>query len=266
MNIVVCIKAVPEASEVRFDKEKGTMVREGISLVINPYDLHSLEQGIRLKEVYGGEVIAISMGPSSVKEILREAIAMGAERAILLSDTHFAGSDTWATSFTLASAIKKLPKVDLILCGKQAIDGDTAQVGPGLSQNLDMPYVSFVRKIENIKDGKIRVERLIENGYEIIEMPLPGLLTVVKEINEPRFPRLKGKIKAKTSEIETWNSGFLGGDAKDYGRKGSPTRVIRVFKPEPRAKAEILQGASDEMVKTLIMRLKGKGVLPVKNV
>lgn len=261
MKIVVSIKAVPETAQVQFDYQRGTMIREGINLVINPYDLHALEEGLRCRELYGGEVIAISMGPMSGKEVLREALAMGADRAILLSDAAFAGSDTLATSLTLSRAIKKISGVKLILCGKQAMDGDTAQVGPELAEHLDIPYVSFVRKIEAVTEGKIRVERLMENGYQVLEMPLPGLITVVKEINEPRFPTLKGKIKAKKAEIEVWDIKVIGGAVKDYGQSASPTQVIRIFTPEHRAATEIFSGSSGEQVKTLIKRLREKGTI-----
>jgi len=271
MHIVVAVKAVPETGEVKWDEKKGTMLREGIGLVINPYDLHALEQGIRLREVYGGKVTALSMGPLSVKEVLRETIAVGADSAILLSDPGFAGSDTLATSFTLSRAIKKIPEVDLILCGKQAVDGDTAQVGPEIAENLDIPYVTYVRKIEEIQDGKIKVERLMENGYQIIEIPMPGLLTVVKEINEPRFPTLKGKIKAKNTEIETWNITSLesvpmhsyGATQRGtgYGQKGSPTQVIRIFTPEARSSGEIFTGTPEDQVKALATQLKKKEII-----
>jgi len=266
VHIVVAIKAVPETGEVKFDEKKGTMIREGIGLVINPYDLHALEQGIRLREACGGYVTAISMGPPSVKEVLKEAIAVGADSAILLSDPGFAGSDTLATSFTLSRAIKKIPDVDLVLCGKQAIDGDTAQVGPETAQNLDIPYVTYVRKIEEIQDGKIKVERLMENGYQVIEMSLPGLLTVVKEINEPRFPTLRGKIKARKSEIETWGIATLESvpctlRGTGYGQRGSPTQVIRIFTPEARSSGEILTGTAEEQVKVLTTRLREKEII-----
>lgn len=259
--IVVAIKAVPDTSEVTWDEKKGTMIREGINQVINPYDLHALEEGLRLKEKYKGNVTVMSMGPGSVKEVLRETLALGADNAILLSDPGFAGSDTLATSFILSSAIRRLPKVDLILCGKQAVDGDTAQVGPEIAQNLDIPYVTFVRKIEKVKGRKIIVERLMENGYQILEMPLPGLLTVVKEINEPRFPRLSGKFKAKNSEIKVWDTKTLKGKNMRCGHSGSPTQVIRIFTPQARKTGEIISGNVSEQVNTLIMRLKEKKVI-----
>ena len=261
MNIIICIKAVPEFSEVKFDEEKGTMIREGISFMINPFDLYALEEGLRLRDSQGGKVTVISMGPLSVKEILREGIAMGADSAVLLSDQAFAGSDTWATSFTLSQTIKKIGQVDLVLCGKQAIDGDTAQVGPGVAQNLNIPYVTFVRKIEELKDGKIKVERLMENGYEVIEMALPCLLTVVKEINEPRLPTLRGKLRAKKAEIEVWGLESLAGDNKCYGQNGSPTQVIRIFKPEIRQSGEMFTGTVEEQVKALRQRLKEREII-----
>lgn len=237
------------------------MIREGLSFMINPFDLYALEEGLRLRDSQGGRITAISMGPLSVKEILREAIAMGADSAILMSDQAFAGSDTWATSFTLSQAIKKIGQVDLVLCGKQAIDGDTAQVGPGVAQNLNIPYVTFVRRIEELKAGNIKVERLMENGYEVIEMALPCLLTVVKEINEPRLPTLKGKLRAKKAEIEVWGLESLGGDNKCYGQKGSPTQVIRIFKPEVRRSGEIFTGTVEEQVKALRQRLKEREII-----
>jgi electron transfer flavoprotein beta subunit len=261
LNIIVVIKAVPETSDVRWDEKKGTMIREGINQVINPYDLHALEEGIRLKEKYKGKVIVLSMGPGSVKEVLRETLALGADDAILLSDPDFAGSDTLVTSFILSSAIRQLRDADLILCGKQAVDGDTAQVGPEIAQNLDIPYVTFVRKIDELKGRKIIVERLMENGYQILEMPLPGLLTVVKEINEPRFPRLSGKFKAKNIDIKVWGANALKGKNTAYGRSGSPTQVIRIFTPQARKTGEIISGSVKEEVRTLIARLREKKVI-----
>ncbi|MDI6606628.1 MAG: electron transfer flavoprotein subunit beta/FixA family protein, partial [Candidatus Omnitrophota bacterium] len=215
MNIIVCIKQVPETTEVRINPETNTLIREGVKSIINPFDMYAIEEGIRLKEKFGGKVTAITMGPPQAESALREAISMGVDEGILLCDRVFAGSDTWATSYTLSGAIKKIASrdggFDLIVCGKQASDGDTAQVGPGISMHLDIPQVTYVKKIEKVTfssghcepltqggNGEaiskkvMRVERLMEEGYEIIEIPLPALLTVVKEINEPRLPSLKG--------------------------------------------------------------------------
>ncbi|MGE4358114.1 MAG: electron transfer flavoprotein subunit beta, partial [Candidatus Omnitrophota bacterium] len=231
MNIIVCIKQVPDTTEVKIDPQTNTLIREGVASIINPFDMYAIEEGIRLKEKYGGKVTVISMGPPQAEEALREAISLGCDEAILITDRAFAGSDTWATSYTLAKAIEKIGDFDLIICGKQAIDGDTAQVGPGISAHLDIPQVTYVKKIEEIKIGEpqsditggtsnqiiMRVERMVEEGYEVIEVPLPCLITVVKEINEPRLPSLKGKLRAKSAEIKKWGILDLGLDKKEVG-------------------------------------------------
>lgn len=204
MNIIVCIKQVPETTEVRINPETNTLIREGVKSIINPFDMYAIEEGVRLKEKFGGKVTVLTMGPPQAEAALREAISLGCDEAVLVGDRAFAGSDTWATSYTLSGAIKKLGEFDLIICGKQASDGDTAQVGPGISTHLDIPQVTYVKKVEEVKDKTMRVERLMEEGYEVIEIPLPALLTVVKEINEPRLPSLKGMMKAKSAKITVW--------------------------------------------------------------
>ena len=185
MNIIVCIKQVPETTEVRINPETNTLMREGVKAIINPFDMYAIEEGVRLKEKTGGKVTVLTMGPPQAETALKEAISLGADEAVLLSDRAFAGSDTWATSYTLAAGIRKLKDYDLIICGKQASDGDTAQVGPGIATHLDIPQVTYVKKIEEVKDKVIKVERMTEEGYEIIESRLPLLITVVKEINTP---------------------------------------------------------------------------------
>ncbi len=211
---------------------------------------------MRLKEKLGGKTTVITMGPPQADAALREAIAMGIDEAILISDRAFAGSDTWATSYTLFCAIKKIGNFDLILCGKQASDGDTAQVGPGISAHLDIPQVTYVKKIEEIKDRIMRVERMMEEGYEIIETPLPALLTVVKEINEPRLPSLKGLMRAKQAKITHWTVKDLALDCRYIGLDGSPTRVIKIFTPAPRTGGQMLQGETQEIVDKLVALLK----------
>ena len=185
MNIIVCIKQVPETTEVRINPETNTLMREGVKSIINPFDMYAIEEGVRLKEKFGGKVTVLTMGPPQAETALKEAISPGADDAVLLSDRAFAGSDTWATSYTLAAGVRKLKEYDLIICGKQASDGDTAQVGPGIATHLDIPQVTYVKKIEEVKDKVIKVERMTEEGYEIIESRLPLLITVVKEINTP---------------------------------------------------------------------------------
>lgn len=258
MDIVVCIKQVPDTTEVKINPETHTLIREGVKSIINPFDLYALEEGVRIKEKLGGTVTVISMGPPQVEEALREAISLGADEAILLSDKAFAGADTLATSYTLAKGIEKFGKFDLIICGKQAIDGDTAQVGPGLSVQLNIPQITYVRKIEEIKDSVIRVERMTEEGYEIIESPLPALLTVVKEINEPRLPSLKGKLRAKKAHITIWNAQDLEADEQSIGLQGSPTQVIKIFSPPVRHRGQILTGPAQEVAEKLVDLLKNE--------
>jgi len=256
MNIVVCIKQVPDTAEVKINPETGTLIREGVPSIINPFDLHAIEAGLFLKEKTGGKVTVLTMGPPQAEAALREAIAMGSDEGVLLSDRAFAGSDTWATSFTLSKAITKLGAY-IILCGKRAIDGDTAQVGPETAEFLNIPHISYVRKIEDVASGSIRVQRLMDEGYDVVESALPVLLTVVRELNEPRLPSLKGKMAAKKAVIQTWGQTDIAADANDLGLKGSPTQVKNVFAPEPRSDRKILQGTPDEQVDALMQELRG---------
>ncbi len=262
MNIIVCIKQVPDTTEVKIDPKTNTLIREGVVSIVNPFDSYAIEEGVRLKEKFGGKVTCISMGPPQAEQALRETIALGVDDVMLISDKRFAGSDTWATSYTLACAIKKINCFDLIICGKQAIDGDTAQVGPGISAHLDIPQVTYVKKIEEIKfnsnSGIAKVERMVEEGYEIIETPLPCLLTVVKEINEPRLSSLKGKIKAKKADIKVWKVEDLRLDSKKIGLDGSPTQVVKIFTPSPRKKGQIIKGDIEEIAEKLVNLLKNE--------
>ncbi len=257
MKIVVCIKQVPDTTNVKIDPETNTLIREGVESIINPFDMYAIEEGLRIRErAGGGEVTVISMGPPQAESALREAISLGVDRAILISDRKAAGSDTWATGYILSKAIQKISDYDLILCGKQASDGDTAQVGPGISSWLDIPQVTYVKKIEKLEKDRAVVERMTEEGYNVIEIPLPCLLTVVKEINEPRLPSLKGKIKAKKIEIPVWSADDLGLEEKKIGLNGSPTRVVKIFTPPSREKGMILDGPVDESVNKIADILK----------
>jgi electron transfer flavoprotein beta subunit len=256
MNIIVCIKQVPETTEVRINPETNTLIREGVKSIINPFDMYAIEEGIRLKDKLGGKVTVITMGPPQAEAALREAISLGCDEGILVCDRAFAGSDTWATSYTLAGAIKKKGEFDLIICGKQASDGDTAQVGPGISTHLDIPQVTYVKKIEEIKNKSMRVERMMEEGFEIIETPLPALLTVVKEINEPRLPSLKGMMRAKSAQITTWAKDDLGLDSQKIGLCGSPTQVVKIFTPPQRIGGQMLKGEVPEVVEQLVNLIK----------
>ncbi len=258
MNIIVCIKQVPGTNEVRIDPTTNTLIREGVESVINPFDMYAIEEAVRTKEKTGGKVTVISMGPPQVDAALREAISMGCDEAILISDRAFAGSDTWATSYTLAMAIKKISSFDVIFCGKQASDGDTAQVGPGISAHLDIPQVAYVKKIEEIKPGFAKVERMTEEGFDIVETPLPALFTVVKEINTPRIPSLKGKMAAKKAQVITWRASDLNANEKFLGLNGSPTQVVKIFTPPPRSGGQVFKGETAEVVDKLIEAIKNE--------
>lgn len=258
MNIIVCIKQVPETTEVRINPQDNTLIREGVKSIINPFDMYAIEEAVRLKEKFGGKITVITMGPPQADAALREAISLGVDDAILVCDRAFAGSDTWATSYTLASAIKKIGGFDLIICGKQASDGDTAQVGPGISAHLDIPQVTYVKKIEEANGSKLRVERLMEEGFEIIETPIPCLLTVVKEINEPRLPSLKGMMRSRSAKILVWTQKELGLDPQNIGLCGSPTQVVKIFTPAPRIGGQIFHGESQELAEKLVELLKNE--------
>ncbi len=256
MNIVVCIKQVPDTAEVKINPETGTLIREGVPSIINPFDMHAIEAGLQIKEKAGGKVTVLTMGPPQAEAALRDALSMGSDDAILLSDRAFAGSDTWATSFALSRAIKKLD-AGIIICGKQAIDGDTAQVGPETAEFLDIPHISYVRKIEDVSENSIRVQRLMDEGYDFVESSLPVLLTVVKELNEPRLPSLKGKMAAKKAEIKKWGASDIQADENDLGLKGSPTQVKNIFTPDPRSGRKMLEGKPEEQVEALVQELRG---------
>lgn len=256
MNIIVCIKQVPNTTDVKIDPVTNTLIREGVESVINPFDAYAIEEGVRLKERFGGKVTVVTMGPPQAENALKEAISLGCDEAVLVSDRKFAGSDTWATSYTLSCAIRKIGEFDMIICGKQASDGDTAQVGPGISTHLDIPQVTYVKKIEEISGNKAKVERMMEEGYDIVETPIPCLITVVKEINTPRMPSLKGMMKAKSAKIIKWTAQDIECDPKSIGLDGSPTRVVKIFTPPPRKGGEILKGDTADVSRELVELLK----------
>ncbi len=251
MRIIVCIKQVPDTADVRINPETNTLVREGVKSIINPFDMYAIEEAVRLKEKFGARTAVLTMGPPQAEAALREAISMGIDEAYLASDRAFAGSDTLATSYTLAKAIRKIGDFSMILCGKQASDGDTAQVGPGISTHLDIPQVTYVKKIEELKDNVLRVERMTEEGFEILECPLPCLLTVVKEINEPRLASLKGLMRAKSAKIELLTTQTTDLELDRLGLKGSPTQVVKIFSPERRKGGEIFNAPAQDCVDKL---------------
>ena len=256
MHSVVCVKQVPDTAEVKVNPETNTLIRDGVESMVNPYDMFAVEEALRVREKLDGKVTALSMGPPQAEAALREVIAMGVDEGILVSDPLFAGSDTWATSYTLAMALRRIGDFDLILCGNQAFDGDTGQVGPGLAAHLDLPQITYARKIQEIDERHVVAQRLLEDGYEVIHASLPCLLTVVKEINEPRFPTLKGKIASRKAEIARWTAQDVRADTTKIGLDGSPTRVVEMFAPPARTEGEILTGEADVVASELIGRLK----------
>jgi len=262
MDIIVCIKQVPDTTDVRIDPKTGTLIREGVPSIINPDDKHAIEEAIRLREKYGGKVTVLSMGPPQAKTALREAYAMGVDETILLSDRAFAGADTWATSYTLASAVKKMGSYDIIFCGLQAIDGDTAQIGPQLAENLQIPQITYVQEIE-MKGDTLRSYRALEDGHMVLETKLPVLLTAIKDLNEPRYPSIPGIVKAhREHKILVWNASDVMADPQKIGLPGSPTQVKRSFAPEAKRAAEIIEGDSvEEKVAKLVDRLEDRNVV-----
>jgi electron transfer flavoprotein beta subunit len=245
---------------VKIDPETNTLVREGVESQINPFDLYALEEAVRTKErlkEQGEEstVTVVSMGPPQAEVALREAISLGADDAVLLTDRAFRGADTWATSFALARGLMKIAP-DIVFCGMQAIDGDTGQVGPGISVHMDYAQAAYVAKIESLDKKKIVLKRLVENGYEVCSVKLPVVLTVVKEINEPRTPSLRGKMNAKKAQITMWTAADIEAPTDKLGLDGSPTHVVKVFSPQHREGGEKCQGEPEELAEKLAGLLK----------
>ena len=265
LEIVVCIKQVlhPDYySKVEIDPITKTLRREEYPAIMNPLDKHALEAALQIKDNHGGRVTVISMGPPQTEEALREAFAMGADDVILLCDRAFAGADTLATSFALAAGIQTLNRFDLILCGNETADSGTGQVGPQLAEFLDIPAITYVQKIELIEDFTLKVERTIENGYLIIETQLPALLTVVKEINTPRYPSLVGIADAAYKPIKLTTAKDLNLNEAQVGAKGSPTETEKIFTPVlKKRRGEILDGTPEEVCQLLVLKLRERGVI-----
>jgi electron transfer flavoprotein beta subunit len=261
MHIVVCIKQVPDTTEVRIDPERGTLIREGVQSILNPLDAYALEGALQLRERCGGRVTAMTMGPPQAAAVLREALACGCDDAVMLSDRAFAGADTWATSYTLAAAVRKLGDVDLVLCGKQAVDGDTAQVGPGMAVHLDWPQATYVRKLQEATEDHLVAERLTDHGNETLRLPLPAVVTVLKDLGIPRLPTLAGVMRARRAELTAWGADDLQVEQDQLGLDGSPTRVVRVFTPPPRGECLMLEGEPARAARELVGALKDKKVL-----
>lgn len=261
MKIIVCIKQVPDTNEVKLDPKTGRLIRDGVPSIINHDDKNALEEAIKLKDGRDDvTVTVVSMGPPQADVALREALAMGADEAILLSDRAFGGSDTWATSYIIAEAIKIVGDYDIIFCGRQAIDGDTAQVGPQIAEKLGIPQITYVQDFK-IEGDKVVCQRALEDGYQVIETTMPCLLTAIKDLNEPRYPSVGGIFDAYEKEVKVWGINEVPIDTTKAGLKGSPTNVFRTFTPEPKGAGVMLEGADKDTVKDLIARLQAKHIL-----
>ncbi len=262
MKILVCVKQVPDTTEVRINRETNTLQRQDVPSILNPFDRHALEEALRVKERCGGTVSVLTMGPLQAQEVLKECLALGADEAVLVSDKAFVGADTLATSRTLAAAIAKLQPAELIFCGKQAIDGDTAQVGPELAEHLNMAQITCVSKLEVFPaERRLIAEREVEDGHEVLELSLPAVLTVSKSLNEPRYPSIKGRLRANKTSIPILTLADLGLQAEETGLQGSPTRVVRIFAPETRKGGEVIQGMAPRQAADLLaIRLKQAGI------
>jgi electron transfer flavoprotein beta subunit len=260
MNIVVCIKQVPNTTEIKINPATGTLIRDGVASIMNPDDKGGLEMALELKDRFGAHVTAITMGPPQAEAILREAFAMGADRAILLTDRKFAGADTLATSNALAGALKKL-SFDLLITGRQAIDGDTAQVGPQIAEHLDLPQVSYLESIDF--DGKrtFTAKKATEEGYQILEVDAPCVVTVLSSANSPRYMSVRGIVEAYDKNVETWGAADIDVDETKLGLKGSPTRVFKAFTRGTKAPGEVYEVEAEEAVGIIIKKLKEKFIV-----
>ena len=268
MLIVACIKQVPDTTQVKVDPVTGTLIREGVPFIMNPYDTHALEESLRLKDKYGFRVAVISMGPPSAEETLRKARAVGVDEAVLLSDRVFGGADTLATSMVLTEAIRKLSQQEelgIIMCGRQTIDGDTAQVGPGIATRLGCSQLTLVDRIEEVDLAArtVKVRRKLEGRHEIVSAPLPAMIAVLREINQPRYPTVPMRLLAEDAEITLWNNAAMNIDEQLIGLKGSATQVRKIFSPE-REKGEIIGDESDkpeDVARSLVNRMMEKDIL-----
>lgn len=263
MNIIVCIKQVPDTTEIKIDPVKGTLMRDGVPSILNPDDANALEAALSLKDEYkDSKVHVVSMGPDQATYALRECLAMGADYAYLLSSRAFGGADTCATSTTIAAGIRKIGEFDLIFCGRQAIDGDTAQVGPQTAQRLGLPIATYVQGIREIRESTVIVERQLEDGYEVLEVQRPCVLTAVKEFNNPRYMNILGIENAYRKEIKVWNEDDLQIHSEDCGINASPTKVMRSFTPPPKGRGEMITGNTvSETANILVDKLKEKHFL-----
>lgn len=262
MKILVCVKQVPNTNEVKINPKTGTLIRDGVESILNPDDDNALEAALQMKDQNEGTTVTvISMGLPQAADVLVECMAKGADDAILLSSRAFGGADTWATSNTIAGAIKKIKDYDVIFAGRQAIDGDTAQVGPQIAERLGIPQVTYVEEIVKCEEKKLTVKRQLEDGYEIIEIPTPCLLTAVKELNTPRYMSVGGIYEAYEKEITVWSEKDIPVEADAIGINASPTKVFRSFTPEPKGRGMMVEGTPKEAAVKVVEELKKKHFL-----
>ncbi len=264
MRIIVCVKQVPDTTEVKIDPKTNTLVREGVPSILNPYDQFGVEESIRIRDMLGeGRITVLSMGPPQARTALTKCLALGADDAILLSDRAFAGSDTWATSYALSLAVRKCGEFDLVVCGVQAIDGDTAQVGPELAQHLGIPQITYVEKVEAVEGKRLTVHKQTEDGYQVLEARMPVLLAAMPSTSfEPGYPPMSGILRAKKKPFETWGADDIGGDPSRLGLDGSFTQVVKTYSPPSRGKGEIIEGEPDDAARRLVEPLLKAGVIP----
>lgn len=261
MNIIVCVKQVPDTTEVRLNPETGTLIREGVPSIINPDDKAGLEAALRLKDEYGVRVTVVSMGPMQADEALREALAMGADEAYLISDRAFGGADTWATSSTIASAIRKIGNYDLIITGRQAIDGDTAQVGPQIAEHLGLPNISYAEEIR-VEGDCVIVKRQYEDRYHVLKTKMPCLITALSELNQPRYMSPGGILDAyRNKEVMILTRADLDVEDGNIGLKGSPTRVFKSYTKEVKGKGTVVNMDPAEAAAWLTGQLKEKHII-----
>ncbi len=253
MKLVVCVKQVPDTTEVKVDPRTHTLIRDGVPSILNPYDHYAVEECVRVKDKIGeGSVTVVTMGPPQARSALMRCLALGADDAVLISDKAFAGSDTWATAYTISLAIKKLGSFDMVFCGQQAIDGDTAQVGPELAQQLGIPQVTYVEKIELDNKNKLTIYKQTEEGYYILETKTPVLLALLPPASfQPEHPPMSNILKATKKPFVVWDVKTLGGDKSKFGLEGSFTQVIKTYTPPPRGKCDIIEGDSKEAARKL---------------
>ncbi|MEG0391471.1 MAG: electron transfer flavoprotein subunit beta [Anaerovoracaceae bacterium] len=263
-KIIVCAKQVPDTNEIKINPKTGTLIRDGVPSILNHDDANALEEALRMKDMYDDvHVTVVTMGPPQAKDMLLECLAMGADEGVLISDRAVGGSDTWATSNALEATIKKIGDFDLLFAGRQAIDGDTAQVGPQLAEKIGIPQVTYVQKFEIADDMKtITVERALEDGHEVIEIQTPCMLTAIKELNTPRYMSMSGIFSAKDKTVNVWNAADVAVDLEKVGLDASPTNVFRSFTPAPKGKGVVVEGDTEkELAEKLLIGLKGKHVI-----